>query len=51
MATISARFHEVVTYQPASRYWRFQGYETAVFAIASLVLIGVSFWWIHRRVS
>ncbi len=51
MAAITARFHEVVTYQPASRYWPFQWYETAVFAIASLVLIGVSFWWIHRRVA
>ena len=39
---LSARFHETVSYQPASRYWAFQLYETAMFL--ALALIGASFW-------
>jgi len=42
-----------VTYQPASRYWAFQRYETATFiAVAlALALTGFCFWWIRRRLS
>ena len=50
-AKIAARFHEAVTYQPASRYWPFQWYETAIFVGATLVLVGVCFWWIRRRLT
>jgi hypothetical protein len=37
-----------VTYQPASRYWLFQTYETAIFGGLSLLLILLCFWWIRR---
>ena len=40
---------QLVTYQPASRYWAFQGYETAIFLALALALAGVCFWWIRRR--
>jgi hypothetical protein len=40
---------QLVTYQPASRYWAFQGYETAIFLALALTLAGVCFWWIRRR--
>jgi hypothetical protein len=40
---------QLVTYQPASRYWVFQWYETAIFAALALALAGFCFWWIHRR--
>jgi hypothetical protein len=40
---------QVVTYQPASRYWVFQWYETAIFLAAALVLAGFCIWWIRRR--
>jgi hypothetical protein len=40
-----------VTYQPASRYWAFQWYETAIFAVLALALAGFCTWWIRRRVS
>jgi ABC-type transport system involved in multi-copper enzyme maturation permease subunit len=45
------RFHlrQVVTYQPASRYWAFQWYETAIFLALALALVVVCFWWIRRR--
>jgi hypothetical protein len=41
VARVGATFHEVVTYQPASRYWPLQWYELAVFLAASAVLAGV----------
>jgi hypothetical protein len=48
---VTARFHEVVTYQPASRYWTFQWYELAIFLGAALILAGASIWWARRRLS
>jgi len=44
-----AGYREVLTYQPTSRYWIFQGYEAAIFTGLALALIGLSFWWIHHR--
>jgi hypothetical protein len=40
---------QLVTYQPASRYWAFQWYETAIFLAAALLLAGFCIWWIRRR--
>lgn len=40
---------EVVTYQPASAYWTLQWYETAIFVVVALALIGFSVWWARRR--
>ncbi|MGD0592760.1 MAG: hypothetical protein ABSB54_03645 [Acidimicrobiales bacterium] len=48
---LSAMFHEVVTYQPANRYWTFQWYELAIYLVASLILAGVCIWWVRRRLS
>jgi hypothetical protein len=45
------RLRQLVTYQPASRYWAFQWYETAIFMLLALALAGASTWWIRRRVS
>jgi hypothetical protein len=42
---------QLVTYQPASRYWAFQWYETAIFIALALVLAGFCFWWIRRRLT
>jgi hypothetical protein len=50
-AACIASYHQVLTYQPASRYWEFQGYELAIFCGLGLVLIGFSFWWIRHRIS
>ncbi len=48
-----ARLHlrQVVTYQPASRYWAFQWYETAIFLGLAVILAGACFWQIRRRRS
>jgi len=40
---------QLVTYQPASRYWAFQWYETVIFVAAAVALAGFCFWWIRRR--
>ena len=40
---------QLVTYQPASRYWIFQWYETAIFLALALALAGACFWWVRRR--
>ena len=43
------RLRQLVSYQPASRYWAFQWYETAIFLTAALLLAGFCIWWIRRR--
>jgi hypothetical protein len=48
VARVGATFHEVVTYQPASRYWPLQWYELAVFLAAAVVLAGVCVWRVRR---
>ena len=48
---LRAQYHTVVTYQPANRYWTFQGLETAIFLAAALGLLGFSLWWVRRRLS
>ena len=41
-----------ISYQPASRFWAFQGYETALYLALALALAGFCVWWIrHRRLS
>jgi hypothetical protein len=41
-----------VSYQPASRFWAFQWYETAIFLGFALALAGFCVWQIrHRRLS
>ena len=38
-----------MTYQPASRFWAFQGIETGIFVVLAAVLIGITFWVLKRR--
>jgi hypothetical protein len=40
---------QLVTYQPASRFWAFQWYETGTFLALALVLAGFCAWWLSRR--
>jgi hypothetical protein len=42
---------QVLVYQPASRFWAFQWYETAIYFALALVLAGFCVWWVRRRVS
>jgi hypothetical protein len=38
-----------LTYQPASRFWAFQGIETGIFLVLAAALLGVAFWVLKRR--
>jgi hypothetical protein len=42
-------FRQFVTYQPASRYWAFQGIETGIFVALAAALIAVTFAVVSRR--
>jgi hypothetical protein len=42
---------QVVVYQPASRFWALQWYETAIYLALALALAGFCVWWVRRRVS
>ncbi|KAB2345248.1 ABC-2 transporter permease [Actinomadura rudentiformis] len=42
--------HEL-TYHPASRFWSFQWYETAIYTVLTLGLAGLCFWLVRRRLS
>ena len=42
-------YREYLTYQPASRFWAFQGIETGIFVVLAAVLLGVTFWVLLRR--
>jgi hypothetical protein len=46
---LSATFHTILTYQPASRFWPFQWAEMGIFLAASLALCGLAYWWLRRR--
>lgn len=38
-------------YQPASRFWAFQGIETAIFAAVAVAFLALTIWWVARRIS
>jgi hypothetical protein len=42
-------FRGLTTYQPASRYWAFQGIETGIFVALAAVLLALTFIVVHRR--
>lgn len=48
-----ARLHltQSVTYQPLSRYWTLQWYETAIFLALALALAGFCFWKVRRAMA
>jgi len=51
VAKVAATYHQVVTYQPANRYWTFQWMEAALFVALALALVGLSVWWVRRRLG
>ncbi|HEX4435065.1 MAG TPA: hypothetical protein VH012_09540 [Acidimicrobiales bacterium] len=48
---VASKYHEVVTYQPGSRFWAFQTYETLLFVALSIGLAGLCVWWVRHRLS
>jgi hypothetical protein len=49
VAKVGRTYHEVVAYQPASRYWPLQWYELAIFLGAAVLLAGFCVWRIRRH--
>jgi len=47
----SHSIRETITYQPASRYWRFQATETGIYLALALVLAGYCFRRLSRHLS
>jgi hypothetical protein len=41
----------VAVYQPASRFWLFQGIETAIFAGLATTLLLAAAWWLRHRIG
>lgn len=48
---LAVEFRGLATYQPASRFWPFQGFETALFVLLSLALGLLTLFWARRRLS
>ncbi|WP_248961835.1 ABC transporter permease subunit [Sphaerisporangium perillae] len=44
-------YRQQATYQPLERFWPFQWIETGIYALLTLGLTWLSFWWIRRRLS
>jgi hypothetical protein len=42
-------YHQLVSYQPASRFWIFQGIEAAIFVLLAAALVLFARWWVLRR--
>jgi hypothetical protein len=42
---------DVVTYQPLSRYWPLQWYETLIFVGLAVVLAAICFWRVRRNLT
>jgi hypothetical protein len=39
------------TWQPADRFWLFQGIESAIFFGLAAALLALAFWWVRSRIS
>jgi hypothetical protein len=48
---IGTTYHEVVTYQPGGRYWTFQWWELAVYALVTALLCGYAYYRLRRNRS
>jgi hypothetical protein len=38
-------------YQPSSRFWPLQWYETGIYTALTLGLAGFCFWWLRHRLA
>jgi hypothetical protein len=43
--------YTTAVYQPASRFWLFQGIEAGIFGGLTLALVLFSIWWIRKRIN
>jgi hypothetical protein len=45
------QLHEVLTVQPANRYWPFQAWEFGIFAALAVLCVAFAFWWTRKRIA
>lgn len=43
-------FQARIVYQPADRYWLFQGIESAIYLLLAAILAAMTFWWTKYRI-
>jgi hypothetical protein len=48
---VVSRTGDVLRYHPDSRFWVFQGYETALFLGLAIILAAFCLWWVERGLS
>jgi hypothetical protein len=46
---LSKHLTQLVTFQPASRFWEFQWFETGLFVLLAVALAAASAWALNRR--
>jgi hypothetical protein len=46
---ITVSFHELLSYQPANRFWTFQWIEMTIYIVVAILLGALSYWWVRRR--
>ena len=51
VSKVGATYHQLVTYQPAGRYWPLQWAELSIYAGAAIVLGAACVWWVRRRAT
>jgi hypothetical protein len=42
---------QYLAYQPANRFWTFQWIETGIYLAISVLALGVTVWWVRRRLN
>ncbi len=40
-----------IVYQPGDRWWLFQGIEAAIYVVLAVLLVGLTFYWVTRRLA
>ena len=51
VAKVAVHFHEVVAYQPGSRFWALQWTEAGIFLAAAVLLGAGAVWWVRSRLT
>ncbi len=44
-------FSILVSYQPVERFWLFQGVECLIFLALAISLVGLTIWWLKKKIS
>ena len=48
---VGLHYHEVVAYQPESRFWALQWLESAIFLGLTVALLALAIYWVRRRLA